>query len=99
MATVTVTASDTGSGVNTIEYAIGADGAWQPYTAPVMVHEVGAHTVRYRATDKAGNAAAEKSVAFTVVAPPAEDTTAPVTSAAVTGDEELATARTSPAPR
>lgn len=85
MATVTVTASDTGSGVNTIEYALGADGAWQPYTAPVMVHAVGSHTVRYRATDKAGNAAAEKSVAFTVVAPPAEDTTAPETSATLSG--------------
>ncbi|MEU3183294.1 family 16 glycoside hydrolase [Streptomyces sp. NPDC006923] len=87
MATVTVTASDTGSGVNTIEYAIGADGAWQPYTAPVMVHEVGTHTVRYRATDKAGNAAAEKSVGFTVVEAPAQDTTAPATSAAVAGDK------------
>ncbi|MEW2313694.1 OmpL47-type beta-barrel domain-containing protein [Streptomyces bauhiniae] len=85
MATVTVTASDTGSGVNTIEYALGSDGAWQPYTAPVMVHAVGSHTVRYRATDKAGNAAAEKSVAFKVVAPPAEDTTAPETSATLSG--------------
>ncbi|WP_239072628.1 OmpL47-type beta-barrel domain-containing protein [Streptomyces bauhiniae] len=85
MATVTVTASDTGSGVNTIEYALGTDGAWQPYTAPVMVHETGSHTVRYRATDKAGNAAAEKSVAFKVVAPPAEDTTAPETSATLSG--------------
>ncbi|WP_237518151.1 family 16 glycoside hydrolase [Streptomyces sp. SID4982] len=85
MATVTVTASDTGSGVNTIEYALGADGAWQPYTAPVMVHAVGSHTVRYRATDRAGNAAAEKSVAFKVVAPPAQDTTAPETSATIGG--------------
>lgn len=85
MATVTVTASDTGSGVNTIEYALGTDGAWQAYTAPVMVHETGSHTVRYRATDKAGNAAAEKSVAFKVVAPPAEDTTAPETSATLSG--------------
>ncbi|MGV9341150.1 OmpL47-type beta-barrel domain-containing protein [Streptomyces sp. NPDC003688] len=85
MATVTVTASDTGSGVNTIEYALGADGAWQPYTAPVMVHEVGTHTVRYRATDRAGNAAAAKSVVFTVVAPPAQDTTAPETSVALSG--------------
>ncbi|WP_405595526.1 OmpL47-type beta-barrel domain-containing protein [Streptomyces sp. NBC_01092] len=84
MATVTVTASDTGSGVNTIEYAIGT-GAWQPYTAPVMVHEVGAHTVRYRATDKAGNVAAEKSVQFTVVAAPQPDTTAPVTGVTVDG--------------
>ncbi|MFJ7995984.1 OmpL47-type beta-barrel domain-containing protein [Streptomyces sp. NPDC096310] len=87
MATVTVTASDTGSGVNTIEYALGADGAWQPYTAPVMVHQVGTHTVRYRATDKAGNAAAAKSVSFTVVAPPVKDTTPPVTGAVVTGDK------------
>ncbi|MFF7159973.1 OmpL47-type beta-barrel domain-containing protein [Streptomyces sp. NPDC008086] len=84
MATVTVSASDTGSGVNTIEYALGS-GSWQPYTAPVMVHEVGGHTVRYRATDKAGNVAAEKSVQFTVVASPQPDTTAPVTGVSVEG--------------
>ncbi|MCX4820613.1 DUF1080 domain-containing protein [Streptomyces sp. NBC_01142] len=87
MATVTVTASDTGSGVNTIEYAIGAGGAWQPYTAPVMVHETGTHKVRFKATDKAGNAAAEKAVDFTVVTPPAEDKTPPETSAGVTGEK------------
>ncbi|MFD5861776.1 OmpL47-type beta-barrel domain-containing protein [Streptomyces chartreusis] len=84
MATVTVSASDTGTGVNTIEYAIGS-GAWQPYTAPVMVHEVGSHTVRYRATDKAGNVAAEKNVQFTVVTAPQPDTTAPVTGVTVEG--------------
>ncbi|WP_439081701.1 OmpL47-type beta-barrel domain-containing protein [Streptomyces sp. WL006] len=86
MATVTVTASDTGSGVNTIEYALGADDAWKAYTAPVMVHETGEHTVRYRATDRSGNVAAEKSVAFTVVEPPSQDRTAPETSAKVEGD-------------
>ncbi|CAM5343444.1 OmpL47-type beta-barrel domain-containing protein [Streptomyces canus] len=84
MATVTVSASDTGSGVNTIEYAVN-DGSWQPYTMPVMVHQVGAHTVRYRATDKAGNVAAEKSVRFTVVATPPQDTTPPVTGVTVDG--------------
>lgn len=85
MATVTVTASDTGSGVNTIEYALGADGAWQAYTGPVMVHQAGTHTVRYRATDKAGNVAAEKNVAFTVVAAPPQDTTPPATGVTVEG--------------
>nr|WP_210575319.1 family 16 glycoside hydrolase [Streptomyces sp. GESEQ-4] len=89
MATVTVSASDTGSGVNTIEYAVG-DGAWQPYTAPVMVHAVGTHTVRYRATDKAGNAAAEKSVQFTVVSAPPQDTTPPVTGVSVDGTRNSA---------
>lgn len=85
MATVTVTASDTGSGVNGIEYALGADGAWQAYTGPVMVHQVGAHTVRYRATDKAGNTAAAKSVQFTVAAAPPQDTTPPTTGVTVGG--------------
>ena len=85
-ATVTVTATDTGSGVDTIEYAVG-EGEFQPYTAPVMVHEVGSHTVRYRATDRAGNTAAVKSVEFTVVAPEAEDTTPPETSATVAGEK------------
>ncbi|MDQ0765718.1 OmpL47-type beta-barrel domain-containing protein [Streptomyces canus] len=84
MATVTVSASDTGSGVNTIEYAVN-DGSWQPYTMPVMVHQVGTHTVRYRATDKAGNAAAEKSVRFTVVATAPQDTTPPATGVTVDG--------------
>ncbi|MCX4766374.1 DUF1080 domain-containing protein [Streptomyces sp. NBC_01275] len=84
MATVTVSASDAGSGVNTVEYAVDS-GAWQPYTAPVMVHQLGVHTVRYRATDKAGNTAAERSVRFTVVAAAPQDTTAPVTGVTVDG--------------
>ncbi|MDG5802429.1 DUF1080 domain-containing protein [Streptomyces ossamyceticus] len=90
MATVTVSASDTGSGVNTVEYALGASGVWRPYTAPVMVHEVGTHTVRYRATDKAGNVSAEKNVGFTIVAPPAADTTPPVTGVTVEGERNAA---------
>lgn len=87
MATVTVTASDSGSGVNTIEYALGADGEWQTYDAPVMVHEAGDHVVRYRAADKAGNAAEEQQVEFTVVAAPAEDTTPPEVTAKVAGEK------------
>ncbi|MFM9371290.1 OmpL47-type beta-barrel domain-containing protein [Streptomyces sp. Da 82-17] len=84
-ATVTVAASDAGSGVNTVEYAVGDTGAWQAYSAPVMFQEPGAYKVRYRAADKAGNVAAEKAVEFAVVAPPAEDTTPPETSAKVDG--------------
>ncbi|NBE52436.1 OmpL47-type beta-barrel domain-containing protein [Streptomyces boluensis] len=85
MATVTVAASDAGSGVNTVQYAVGDAGEWQTYAAPVMLHEPGTYKVRYRATDKAGNAAAEKAVDFTVVAPPTEDTTPPETAAKVDG--------------
>jgi hypothetical protein len=52
---------------------------------PVMVHQVGSHTVRYRATDKAGNVAAEKNVRFSVVAAAPQDTVPPVTGVTVDG--------------
>lgn len=83
-ATVTVTASDTESGVTGIEYAL--DGAaYAPYPAPVEVSDTGPHTLAYRATDKAGNTSPVKSVEFTVVAAPPEDRTPPEVSASVSG--------------
>ncbi|MBP2706745.1 chitobiase/beta-hexosaminidase C-terminal domain-containing protein [Microbispora sp. RL4-1S] len=85
-ATVTISATDTESGVDTVEYALDG-GAFQAYTAPVSVNQVGEHTVRYRATDKAGNTADVQSATFTVVAPQPKDTTPPTVSAAVSGDK------------
>jgi plastocyanin len=86
-ATVTVSASDTESGVDTVEYSLD-DGAFAAYSAPVSVNEVGAHTVRYRATDKAGNVSPVDSVTFTVVAPQQEDTTPPQVTAQLAGDQD-----------
>ncbi|MEU4770066.1 Ig-like domain repeat protein [Actinosynnema sp. NPDC023794] len=65
-ATVTITASDAQSGVERVEYALDS-GEWTAYSSAVVVGTAGSHTVRYRATDKAGNTAAAKSVSFTVV--------------------------------
>jgi hypothetical protein len=67
-----------------VEYALDG-GAFTPYTAPVVVNQVGMHMVHYRATDVAGNVSPEGMAHFTVVAPPVEDTTPPTVSAAVTG--------------
>ncbi|MDI6104198.1 plastocyanin/azurin family copper-binding protein [Actinoplanes sp. NEAU-A12] len=67
-ATVTITATDAESGVDTVEYRLDS-GAWTAYTSPVAVSAAGAHTVGYRAADNAGNTAAERAVSFTVVAP------------------------------
>ncbi|WP_285782992.1 plastocyanin/azurin family copper-binding protein [Microbispora sp. NBRC 16548] len=86
-AAVTVSATDTESGVDTVEYALDG-GAFQAYTAPVPVNQVGEHTVRYRAADKAGNTSEVQSVTFTVVAPQPKDTTPPTVSAAVSGTKD-----------
>ena len=86
-AVVTVRATDTESGVKTVEYAVDG-GAFAAYGNPVAVNSVGTHTVRYRATDNAGNTSAVGSTTFTVVNRPAPDTTAPTTSAAVSGNQD-----------
>ncbi len=86
-ATVTLTAEDAGSGVATIEYDL--DGAgFQPYTEPVAVTAPGEHTVRFRATDAAGNTSEPGSASFTVVEPPVEDVTPPTVSAEVMGEQD-----------
>ncbi|MEU7382321.1 chitobiase/beta-hexosaminidase C-terminal domain-containing protein [Streptomyces sp. NPDC042207] len=86
-ATVTVSASDSGSGVASVEYSLDG-GAFTAYAKPVVVSEVGAHSLSYRASDKAGNASAVKSVEFSVVAAEPEDRTPPETSASVSGTKD-----------
>jgi hypothetical protein len=86
-ATVTITANDTESGVDTVEYALDG-GEFAPYSAPVSVNQPGAHTVTFRATDKAGNTSPVDSVEFTVAAPQEEDTTPPEVTGTVTGDQD-----------
>nr|WP_203855962.1 family 16 glycoside hydrolase [Plantactinospora mayteni] len=87
MATVTLTATDTESGVDKTEYSLNGQ-AYATYTAPVMVHQPGRHTVSYRATDKAGNTSAPQSVAFEVADTSTPDTTPPTVAGGVTGDRD-----------
>ncbi|MCG5462385.1 plastocyanin/azurin family copper-binding protein [Micromonospora sp. MED01] len=86
-ATVTVTATDADSGVQTVEYQVD-DTSFLPYTEPVRVTAIGDHAVQFRATDQAGNTSAVGSVAFRIVEPGEEDTTAPVVTAALAGDRD-----------
>ncbi|MBM0236215.1 chitobiase/beta-hexosaminidase C-terminal domain-containing protein, partial [Micromonospora sp. ATA32] len=83
-ATVTLSASDNGSGVGRIEYSLDG-GTYGTYSGPVTVNQPGSHTVSYRATDVAGNTSAAQSVSFTVVQPPAPDTTPPTVTASLSG--------------
>jgi plastocyanin len=85
-ATVSLDATDDSSGVDRVDYAVDG-GGWTAYEAPVLVNTPGEHTVRYRATDKAGNTSPERSVSFTVVGPPADDTTPPEVSAQLDGEQ------------
>jgi type II secretory pathway pseudopilin PulG len=66
--TVTLTATDSGSGVNSTWYKIDA-GSWTLYTAPFVVNGNGEHTVTFYSTDLAGNIETEKSVTFTIEYP------------------------------
>ncbi|MEY7972183.1 plastocyanin/azurin family copper-binding protein [Saccharomonospora xinjiangensis] len=85
-ATVVLDAEDQGSGVKTVEYDLDG-GGFTSYTAPVGVSAPGDHTVRYRATDHAGNTSEPGSVTFTVVEADEEDTSPPEVTVQLTGSQ------------
>jgi plastocyanin len=85
-ATVTLTATDTGSGVDRVEYAVNG-GDFAVYEAPILLNTAGTHTVTYRARDKAGNVSEDQTVTVEVVQPPGDDTTPPEATATVDGDQ------------
>jgi hypothetical protein len=66
-----------------VEYYID-NGAFTAYTTPFTVSGLGGHTVRYRATDVAGNVSPIGTFTFMIVAP---DTTAPTVTAALNGPQ------------
>ncbi|RWR22232.1 ExeM/NucH family extracellular endonuclease [Microbacterium enclense] len=63
--TVTVSATDTGSGVSSVEYRLDG-GAWTAYDAALVLDDKG-HSVEARATDKAGNVSAVASTSLASV--------------------------------
>jgi len=87
-ATVTLAATDDGSGVAGVEYDL--DGAgWTAYDAPFVVDAVGAHTLQFRATDAAGNTSEAQTATFTVVEGSGEeDTTAPTVEPMLMGEQD-----------
>jgi len=57
---VTLTATDAGSGVEAVEYALDG-GPWTAYTTPVDITGDGTHALLYRAKDRAGTVEADKA--------------------------------------
>jgi len=66
--TVTLTANDSGSGVNYTTYKLD-NGSWITYTTPFVVSEEGDHTVFFYSVDNAGNIEDEKSCTFKIQHP------------------------------
>ncbi|GAB3498931.1 OmpL47-type beta-barrel domain-containing protein [Amycolatopsis cihanbeyliensis] len=66
-ATVSLSASDPGSGVRFLRYSLDG-GSYTAYGEPFEVTGPGTHTVLYHATDQAGNRSVDGKLTFTVVA-------------------------------
>ena len=79
--TVTLSSTDTNSGVASVNYKIGSTGAWTKYTGPFAAGQSGQSlTVYFYATDNAGNSETSRSVQIGVT-----DSIAPSTSASLSG--------------
>lgn len=66
--TLTVVATDSGSGVDRIELSVDG-GAWQQYTSPVDLPGTAGHRVEFRAVDLAGNVSVTGSISIAALAP------------------------------
>ncbi|WP_234320242.1 OmpL47-type beta-barrel domain-containing protein [Streptomyces sp. SBT349] len=88
-ASVALEATDEGSGVEAIEYAVDG-GEFAPYEAPIVLNTVGEHSVVYRATDVAGNVSEDQTTTVAVVEPSGDDTTPPEVTATVDGEQNEA---------
>ncbi|MDR3687692.1 MAG: chitobiase/beta-hexosaminidase C-terminal domain-containing protein, partial [Coriobacteriia bacterium] len=64
VAPITLTASDSASGVSSTSYSLDG-GGWKTGTS-LSVNTTGTHTLAYASVDKAGNAEATKTASFTV---------------------------------
>jgi len=76
-ATVTLSATENGGGVQSTEYSLDGEG-FQPYDGPFTVSSFGDHTVEFRSTNRDGVVEEAREVTFTVVAHAAPTTTASV---------------------
>ncbi|UZX03330.1 family 43 glycosylhydrolase [Arthrobacter sp. CDRTa11] len=87
--TMSANATDNSGAAPTVEVAVDG-GAWVPYLSSFEVASDGAHTIRARATDAAGNTSAEASVAVKI------DRTAPQAGASLDEDRTLTLTATDP---
>jgi beta-xylosidase len=86
---VTITSSDADSGLASTEYRLDG-GSWTTYAAPVSL-DGQAHTVDYRATDVAGNAAPVQSLPVAAVSAPVATVAPSVSGVPVVGNQLSAT--------
>jgi hypothetical protein len=80
--TISIAASDSGSGVSSVDYRING-GAFQHYTAPFSVSTQGANDITTRTTDKAGNVSISAPISVPI------DTSAPSTTISLSGTAGL----------
>ncbi len=81
--TVTIAATDTGSGIKSVTYSL--DGAAAAaYTAPFVVSTLQAHTLGVTATDKANNVTTAPTTSWSQIAP---DTTPPTANVGLSGNK------------
>ncbi len=63
---VTLTATDTESGVASSTYSLNSGVIWSTYTAPITITQEGSTTIFFRSTDKAGNREATNTLVIKI---------------------------------
>lgn len=65
-ASVSLSATDAGSGVNATFYRIGTSGSWSDYSSPFVISSDGNHTVQFYSMDNVGNVESVKNISIRI---------------------------------
>jgi len=63
---ITLSASDSVSGVRRIEFSLDAGATWTVYEQPIVLTAPGSYSIRHRATDRAGNVESAKTLSLSI---------------------------------
>jgi hypothetical protein len=66
---ITLSATDAGCGLNTIQYRLDDNLAWSQYAGPFTIAKFGKHTIYYRSVDNLGNTESEHEQEVFVLGP------------------------------
>jgi len=83
--TVTLTGSDSGSGILRTEYSLDNGVTVQTYTAPFTISTPGKTTIQVKSIDKLGNEEIPQTITIEIAAPPTPTPTPTTTSSSSTG--------------
>lgn len=93
--TVTISSTDTGSGILKTEYSLDNGKTVQTYTSPFTINSTGLNTLQVKSIDKLGNEEIPQTITFTIIATQTTSTSSTTSSSSTSSTSSSSSSSTS----